>query len=140
MPEPTEAQRALFDTLVDEAVSMLPPIALEVIAEAPVVVLDRPTPKMLEDLGMTDREADELCGLHTGVMRTERSIEHMSIAPGQIHLFRCGIAELVGGWDLIMASDEAREDLLAEISTTLLHEIGHELGLEEDDLDNLGYA
>jgi predicted Zn-dependent protease with MMP-like domain len=27
-----------------------------------------------------------------------------------------------------------------EIMTTLLHEIGHQFGLDEDDLDRLGYA
>jgi len=44
-----------------------------------------------------------------------------------------GILELAGGW-------EAGEDVVREeIRITLLHEIGHHFGLDEDDLAGLGY-
>lgn len=33
-----------------------------------------------------------------------------------------------------------REDLAEQIRVTLLHEVGHYLGLEEDDLDDAGYG
>ena len=56
--------------------------------------------------------------------------------PSDIHLFRDGILDLVGGWDV----PDARQSLEEEIRITLLHEIGHQFGLDEDDLDRLGYA
>jgi predicted Zn-dependent protease with MMP-like domain len=48
-------------------------------------------------------------------------------------LFRVGILEQAGGW-------EAGEDaIVEEIRITLLHEIGHQFGLDEEDLRRLGY-
>ena len=35
--------------------------------------------------------------------------------------------------------DSDREDLVEQIRITLLHEIGHQFGLDEDDLTELGY-
>ena len=35
---------------------------------------------------------------------------------------------------------ETIEDLVEQIRVTLLHELGHHLGLDEDDLDELGYG
>jgi predicted Zn-dependent protease with MMP-like domain len=80
--------------------------------------------------------ADELCGLHSGVMLTERSVEQSGDLPTQIHIFRDGIAAQAGGWP----AGAPEENLRTEIRTTVLHEIGHHFGLEEDDLDDLGYA
>ena len=60
-----------------------------------------------------------------------------------IHLFRRGIIEEAGGWEPWL-DDEGIEwggadRVLEEIRITLLHEIGHHFGLEEDDLTALGY-
>ena len=83
---------------------------------------------------MWKEEAETLCGLHTGTMLTERSIEHSGDLPTDIHLFRDGIVEAAGGWE------QGRERVAQEIRITLLHEIGHHYGLEEDDLDRLGFG
>ena len=50
-----------------------------------------------------------------------------------IHLFRIGIMAEAGG------EQATEEDLRREIRVTLLHEIGHHFGLDEDDLAELGY-
>jgi len=103
-----------------------------------VVVLDRPTSAMLRDLGLPpdqwEEEVATLCGLHTGTMLTERSIEHSGELPTDIHLFREGIVGAAGGWE------QGRERIAHEIRITLLHEIGHHFGLDEDDLERLGYG
>lgn len=134
----TPAQRRRFDRLLAGVLDDLPPNLHRVIEEIPVVVLDRPTPAMLRDLGVPrdewDEEAELLCGLHTGTMLTERSLEHSGDLPSDIHLFRQGIAEAAGGW----SQEDAR--IAEEIRITLLHEIGHHFGLDEDDLDRLGYG
>lgn len=126
-----QRDRDRFDALVDEAIADLPPRFAGVLDEMPVIVLDRPSPDMLADLGMRPGEAGDLCGLHTGVAFTERSFEAAPALPTQIHLFREGILNAAGGWT---------GPLAREIRITLLHEIGHQMGLEEDDLDELGYA
>ena len=57
------------------------------------------------------------------------------MVPPTIMLFRVGIVAEAGGWDQPDALERIRE----EIRITLLHEIGHQFGLDEDDLARLGY-
>jgi predicted Zn-dependent protease with MMP-like domain len=143
--------RDRFDRLLEDAIESLPPPVRSLLDQVPVVVLDCPTPDMLESLkkdGTLEPEADgrDLCGLHTGVAITERSVEdpggwggHWAAdgsGPEQIHIFRMGVIDLAGGWEQPQADEEVYE----EIRITLLHEVGHHFGLDEDDLDELGYA
>lgn len=131
----TTEQRELFDRLVDDIVASLPPQAMDTIERVPVILDDRPDPQMLTELGLDPADFLELCGLHTGVMDTEADSEVLPSVPNQIHLFREAIADLAGGW----GSPGFEDNLLREIRVTLLHEIGHQLGLDEDDLEDLGY-
>lgn len=130
--------RARFDTLLEGILGDLPPRVAAVLEEVPLHVMDEPDPLILADLGVEPGDVqaatEELCGLHTGFMLTERAIELDAVLPNEIHLFRRGIALVSGGWD---ADDET---VAEQIRITLLHEIGHHFGLEEDDLDQLGYA
>ncbi|MEM1329639.1 MAG: metallopeptidase family protein [Planctomycetota bacterium] len=126
--------RARFDTLVERVIEALPATVAVLLEEVPVMVEDLPDAATLEELGMESEQADELCGLHTGVMRTERSIDDHAVPPSDVVLYREGIVRTAGGWE---AGDRVIED---EIRITLLHELGHEMGLEEDDLDDLGYG
>lgn len=154
----TDPERDAFDALVEEAIEQLPDHIRDLLEEVPVVVLDRPTPDMLRDLGMDPKdqaEADELCGLHTGTANTERSVERDDL-PSNIHLFRVGIISLAldllredtaeAGtaepdltWHGPDANPDAEDAVFQEIWVTLLHEIGHQFGLDEDDLERLGY-
>lgn len=130
--------RERFDRLLEAELDALPDHVLAVLDEVPLHVMDEPDPTILRDLGVEPQDieaaTEELCGLHTGFMLTERAIELDAVLPNEIHLFRRGIALMAGGW-------EADDETVAEqIRITLLHEIGHHFGLEEDDLDELGYA
>ena len=134
----TPAERDRFDALVDDAVASLPSRLRALLDEVPLVVLDQPEPAMLRDLGIDpgDAEAlDELCGLHTGTALTERSVQQPADLPTVVHIFRRGIVALAGGWDGANADEEVYE----EIRTTILHELGHHFGLDEDQLTDLGY-
>ncbi len=138
----TAAERRRFDALLDRVLDALPPRLHELLEEAPLIVEDRPSAKLLAELGI-DADEDLLCGLHTGTPLTERSVEERSELPETIHLFRDGIVEHAGGWAVTKVDDGqpiGGEDVVAqEIRITLLHEIGHHFGLEEDDLTELGY-
>jgi predicted Zn-dependent protease with MMP-like domain len=134
----TDAERERFDALVEDALEALPARLRALLDEVPLVVLDQPDAPMLRDLEIdpTDDEAlDELCGLHSGTALTERSVVHSHDLPTVVHLFRRGIVLLAGGWE----GPSADEEIYEEIRTTLLHEIGHHFGLDEDDLADLGY-
>lgn len=137
----TEAERERFDDLVAEAVEELPPDLAAMLEEMPLIVLDRPDAQMLKDLGYDPQDSEtaevarEICGLHTGVANTEASVEYNATLPSQVHLFREGIIGLAGGWTGRDADDRVYE----QVMVTLLHEIGHQMGLDEDDLTELGY-
>lgn len=126
-------QRKMFDSILDQVVARLPAAARRWIDEVPLVAEDYPSRKVMADLGVDQR--DELCGLHDGVALTERSIE-ASDGPNMILIYREGIWRLAaeeGGRDF--------ESALAEqIRITILHEIGHHVGLSEEELDELGYG
>ena len=123
----TDDERRLFDDVLETVLEALPPRFQALLAAAPVIVEDRPSARLLGELGLGPD--DLLCGLHSGTPVTERSVEQITELPETIHLFREGILDLAGDWD----------QLHREIRITLLHEIGHHFGLDEDDLAELGY-
>ncbi len=148
----TLKQRERFDELLEEAISELPEGVRELLDEVPVIAEDRPTSQLLQELAEDPAMKDELedvedpsslCGLHTGFMATEKSVEQSAEVPNQIFLFRDGIVALAGGWSEDGSSSEEIEDaedaIYDEIVVTLLHELGHQYGLEEEDLKRLGY-
>lgn len=136
----------MFDAMVEAEIEALPAGIRALLEEVPVIVEDQPDDDTLAAFGMTRDEADELCGLHTGVAFTERSVEASGELPSEIMLYREGIVAEAGGWE--QREDDATdgtprggpEAIREQIRITLLHEIGHQFGLDEDDLDRLGYA
>ena len=134
MVEPSE--RALFDQLLDREVAALPAGVHGLLAEVPLIVDDEASPELLRDLGMS--EDDDLCGLHDGVALTERSVEDHGVLPTQLRLFRGPILRMAGYGEGV-GSPGRRRELRRQIHITLLHEIGHHFGLDEEDLRQLGY-
>lgn len=153
------AAQERFDRLLQDAIESLPPRIHALLDEVSVVVMDHPTPEMVRQLqqdGTLEPDADgsDLCGLHTGTAITERSIDaEGGRLPDQVHLFREGIVGLAMStedeegdwreWESAVAAGEGGDlddEVYEEIRITLLHEIGHHFGLDEDDLDELGYA
>ena len=133
------AHRERFDALLGDAIGALPPRFRRVIDEVPVIVLDRADRTLLQQLRRDDvlpDGEDDLMGLHSGVAITERSHADTGDLPAQIHVFRDGIVEHAGGW----SQEHADQEVYEEIRVTLLHEIGHHFGLDEDDLEQLGYG
>ncbi len=136
----------MFDAMVEAEIEALPAGIRALLEEVPVIVEDQPDDDTLAAFGMTRDEADELCGLHTGVAFTERSVEASGELPSEIMLYREGIVAEAGGWE--QREDDATDEtprggleaIREQIRITLLHEIGHQFGLDEDDLDRLGYA
>jgi predicted Zn-dependent protease with MMP-like domain len=125
---PFHVSQERFDAVVREALDSLPPQIAAHVADIPVIIQHRPTPRQLEEAGL---EPDELLlGLYVGQALTERSVSDPAALPPQIFIFKED-CELVS---------ESEDQLRSEIRTTVLHEIGHHFGLDEDDLEELGFG
>lgn len=88
-----------------------------------IVVADEPDERQRAE----NEQADELLGLYEGVPLTER-LHGDPLLPDRITIFRRAIER---GW---VSPAQQRE----QIRKTILHEIGHALGLSEDRLHQLG--
>ena len=125
-----------FDRLLEQVLNDLPEQVHELLEEVPLLVEDYPANDVLETFDLQYR--DDLCGLHDGIPLTDRSVEasHESGIPDHIIIYREAItAHAADG--AARATDDA---LRREIRITILHELGHHFGLDEDDLTKLGYG
>lgn len=131
-------ERDEFDERLDREVAALPEQLLGLLDEVPLVVDDEPSAELLQSLGMQPGEED-LCGLHDATAYTEQSVERGWDMPGQIMLFRGPILRLAREISA-EAGYRLEDELQRQIHITLLHEIGHHFGLDEEDLEALGYG
>jgi len=127
---PHYVSKARFGELVERAISELPPQFRQFLEEVPVQVETRPSRKLMRSLGMD--EDDWLFGLYQGADLLSRSeIEGRGTpTPNRILIFQEDHEE----------NCDSEEQLVREIRTTVLHEVGHHFGMDEDDLERLGYA
>jgi predicted Zn-dependent protease with MMP-like domain len=120
--------KAKFEELVERALAELPEQFAAHLEEVPVEIRPRPSKEQLARVGLAEDEL--LLGLYDGIPLTERSVEHSGVRPAVIYIFK---------EDVELACD-SEEQLINEVRTTVLHEIGHHFGMDEDDLDELGYG
>jgi predicted Zn-dependent protease with MMP-like domain len=126
MPYHVSKQR--FDELVSLALAELPEEFAQFLEEVPVEVRQRPAPSQLRRLGM--RHGDLLLGLYVGRPRTQRSVEDSGRMPDVIYIFQ----------ESIEAVCRSETELIGQVRKTVLHEIGHHFGMDEQDLSKLGYG
>ena len=120
--------KAEFGKLVERALEELPAQFAEYLEEIAIEIQDRPSARQLKTLGL--RENDLLLGLYHGRPRTQRSVEDAAFLPDVIYIFQ----------DHVERVSHSEEQLINEVRTTVLHEIGHHFGMSEEDLDELGYG
>ena len=120
--------KTTFGELVERALAGLPEQFAQHLEEVPIEIRDRPSPRQLKSVGL--RKNRLLLGLYDGLPLTRRSVEHSGVRPPVIYLFQD---------DIELASDSER-DLIEQVRKTVLHEIGHHFGMDEEDLDELGYG
>lgn len=124
------ADRRRFDSLLEAILDELPEHLHEMMEEVPLIVEDEPSRHVFDEMDL-DPETNDLCGLHWGIPLTKRSVDHSGNLPDRMMLFRGPIMRLAG---------RRRGELEGQIRITLLHEIGHHFGLDEDQLSELGYG
>ncbi len=104
-----------FEQLVAEALDELPDDLVHVLDNVVVVVEDR------------NAEEPDLLGLYDGVPHTERTGHE---GPDIVSIYRLALCE--------MCEDD--EDLADEVYVTVLHELAHAAGIDDDRLHDLGWA
>jgi predicted Zn-dependent protease with MMP-like domain len=120
--------REKFEEYVRQAISGLPPQFRGHLEGCRLEVRKRPSKRELRELGMEEDEL--LLGLYVGQPLTERSVADSGHLPDVIYLFQ---------EDCELVSDSA-EQLVEEVRITVLHELGHHFGMDEEDLGRLGYG
>lgn len=117
--------RQEFEALVERAVAGLPDEFRRLLDNVAVMVEEEPSDEDLEEVGIdpADPERDELFGLYHGVPLPDRDTSYSAL-PDRILIYR----------GPILRSCETRREVLREVRDTVLHELGHYYGLEEDEL------
>ena len=112
-----EVSETQFEVLVGEAIDLIPRDLLELIDN--VVFL-------IEDQG----EAPDILGLYDGIPLTERGFYGIGELPDRIFIYRLPI----------LAICETHDDVVHEVITTVVHEVAHHFGIDDDRLHDLGWA
>jgi predicted Zn-dependent protease with MMP-like domain len=120
-------RRKDFARALREALLELPPMFRDALANVAVVVEEWPPEDLLDELGVPP--GDTLYGFYHGVPLPERSVLDSGLLPDKISVYR----------GPLMEDFPDRNELCRQIRITLLHEIGHYFGMDEEKLSRLGY-
>jgi predicted Zn-dependent protease with MMP-like domain len=115
-----------FYKLVERALEGLPPELSELLDNVAIVVDEWPNYSTPLVTGDTD---DTLYGLYEGVPLTERGAGYHGMLPDKITIFRGPLER-----------DFRRAELEDQIRITVVHEIAHHFGIDEDRLEELGWG
>ncbi|MGB7963708.1 MAG: metallopeptidase family protein [Propionicimonas sp.] len=108
-----------FDALVSDALDGVPARLLDLVENCVVIIEDEPDP------GEPD-----LFGYYDGIPLSQRDSGYGAVLPDRIVIFR--------GPLLRHCLDEA--EVVSEVRITVWHEVAHFFGIDDDQLDELGYA
>ncbi|GAA4204530.1 metallopeptidase family protein [Microbispora amethystogenes] len=105
-----------FEELVAEALDTIPADLAKVMDNVVVVVVDDPP-------------EPGLLGLYTGIPLTERGDWYSGVLPDRIEIYRNPTLEIC----------ETEDDVVEEVRVTVVHEIAHHFGIDDDRLHELGW-
>jgi predicted Zn-dependent protease with MMP-like domain len=123
---PVDKRTLDFYELVERAVDGLPPELSRLLDNVAIVVDDWPdysTPLVSGGPGET------LYGLYEGVPLTERGAGYYGVLPDKITIFRGPLER-----------DFAKDELEEQVRITVVHEIAHYFGFDEERLEELGWG
>ena len=112
-----------FESEVEAVLAELPAWIREKMDNVYVVVERRPSRGQ-------DPTGYGLLGLYEGVSLADRGIDYYAVSPDRIIVFH----------EPHMALGLRGDELRSEIRTTVLHELGHHLGIDDDRLHELGWG
>ena len=116
---PVEMEREEFERLVEAALEAIPDEIAALVRNVAVIVEDDAPP-----------DDPDLLGLYDGIALTERYGEPRMELPDRIFIYRRPLLDFC---------DDAAQ-LAEEVRVTVVHEVAHHFGIDDDRLDELGYA
>jgi predicted Zn-dependent protease with MMP-like domain len=113
-----ELDRPAFEALVEQALDEIPDELARLVHNVVVLVEDE-----------APADAPDLLGVYDGVSLTDRGTDHTGL-PDRITIFRRPLLE--------MCADD--DELVREVRITVVHEIAHHFGIDDQRLHELGYG
>jgi predicted Zn-dependent protease with MMP-like domain len=116
---PVDMSRERFEELVGEALDEVPTELMSVMDNVVILVEDAPP-----DGG------DELLGLYEGHALTSRGWDYSGVLPDRITIYRLPTLKVC----------ETETDVIDEVAITVVHEIAHHFGIDDQRLHELGWG
>ncbi|WP_170981006.1 metallopeptidase family protein [Mycolicibacterium sp. CR10] len=107
-----------FDELVGDALDLVPPDLAAAIDNVVILVADR------------NADEPDLLGLYEGIALTERDSWYGGSLPDTITIYREALLDVCN-------SDA---EVVDEVAITVIHEIAHHFGIDDERLHELGWA
>ncbi|HEV7423271.1 MAG TPA: metallopeptidase family protein [Mycobacterium sp.] len=107
-----------FDELVSDALDRIPP-ELTAAIENVVVLVEARHP-----------DEPDLLGLYEGIALTERDSSYSGSLPDAITIYR----------DALLDVCDTEDEVVEEVTVTVIHEVAHHFGIDDDRLHELGWA
>ena len=107
-----------FEELVGDALDLIPPQLAQAIDNVVILVEDR------------NPEEPDLLGLYEGIALTERDTTYAGALPDTITIYR----------DTLLEFCDTEADVVEEVAITVIHEIAHHFGIDDDRLHELGWG
>jgi predicted Zn-dependent protease with MMP-like domain/Tfp pilus assembly protein PilF len=123
---PIEMSEEEFREVAAEAIQDIPRSMRRYVEHVPVLIEDFPSPELMRQ----ENVSPQVLGLFFGVPRTDAGVTDQPHDMDRVILFKKNLEKIC----------QDRSELVDEIKKTVRHEIGHYLGLDEDDLERLGLA
>jgi predicted Zn-dependent protease with MMP-like domain len=116
--------RQRFESLVAEAILLIPRRFRREMKNLALMVEDEPSPDLLEEMEIAP--PDTLFGLYQGIPLPERSAAHGNTLPDVITIYQGPIED---------ECEDDEDEIRAVIGETLIHEVGHYFGLSEEEIE-----
>ena len=110
--------RERFEELVADALDSVPAQLLKLLNNVVILVEDDPP------------DGQRLLGVYEGYALTERGVDYGAVLPDRITIFR----------NPILSICHTEEQVAREVTVTVVHEIAHHFGIDDERLHHLGWA
>lgn len=118
--------REQFESLVRQALANLPKQFRDALKNIAVVVEEEPSSRLLREYGYDPHLT--LLGLYEGVPLPKRGAHYGNVLPDRITIFQRPIERF--------CRNDA--EIIAQVRETVMHEVAHYFGIDDERLDELG--